>query len=405
VIRLLTFSTLYPNAVQPNHGIFVETRLRHLLASHEADSRVVAPVAWFPSGRDVFGRYGEYARVPLHERRQGIAVDHPRYLAIPKVGMRLAPMLLARAALPAFLRLRAEGYDFDAIDAHYFYPDGVAAEALGRRLDRPVVITARGSDINLIAELRGPRVSIRRAAADVAAIIAVSQPLRDKIVGLGVDEAKIRVLRNGVDLERFCPIDRMAARADLGIDLGPGPVLASVGNLVPEKGHDLVIEALGLLRGTRLLVVGGGAQRSALRTRARSLGLGDRVHFVDRMPQEQLARLYSAVDALVLGSRREGWPNVLLEALACGTPVVAMDVGAAADIVRTPEAGRLVRERTATAVATAVRELLHDRRDRQATRRYAERFSWDETTRGQIEIFSQVIARSNRQPLGVEAVV
>src|SRR5215470_9281912 len=174
MIRLVTFSTLYPNAVQPAHGIFVETRLRHLLASRQVESRVVAPVPWFPSGFTVFGRYGEYSRVPRAERRYGISVAHPRYVAIPKVGMRCAPALLARGALPALLRLRAEGYDFDAIDAHYFYPDGVAASALGRRLGCPVVITARGDDIDVIAALPGARAAIRRAAQNAAAIIAVS---------------------------------------------------------------------------------------------------------------------------------------------------------------------------------------------------------------------------------------
>jgi teichuronic acid biosynthesis glycosyltransferase TuaC len=121
-MKLLTFSTLYPNAEQPNHGIFVETRLRYLVASGKAESRVVAPVPWFPSSNPKYGHYAQFARVPRHEERNGLSISHPRYLVVPRIGMNITPFMLAQSAKQAIGRIRDEGYDFDAIDAHYFYP-------------------------------------------------------------------------------------------------------------------------------------------------------------------------------------------------------------------------------------------------------------------------------------------
>ena len=389
MIRLLTFTTLYPNAIHPRHGIFVETRLRQLIGSGCVDARVVAPVPWFPFTHRAFGRYAKLARVPAAEQRHGIDVHHPRYPVVPRFGMRWAPRLLARWAYPSVLAAASGENGADAIDAHYFYPDGVAAAILGRRIGRPVVITARGSDINLIAKLPGPRRAIRRAADSAAAIIAVSNALRDQIIGLGVLPAKVHVLRNGVDLELFRPCRQEDARA--GLNLDSRSWIASVGNLVPEKGHALILDALRFLPDIGLLVVGSGAEENALRRRARVNGVADRVRFLAEVPQAQLPRVYAAVDALVLASSREGWPNVLLESMACGTPVVATDVGAVADIVISRAAGRIVRERTPLAFAAAIVELLGTKTSRDATRAVSERFSWEETTRKQIAIFETAI--------------
>ena len=132
----------------------MENRLRHLVASGEATSLVLAPVPWFPSRSQRFGDWAVNARAPAAEIRHGIAIQHPRYPVIPKLGMSVAPWLLYRAMVPHVERLLAEGHRFDAIDAHYVYPDGVAATWLGRRFGLPVVMTARGTDVNLIPRYR-----------------------------------------------------------------------------------------------------------------------------------------------------------------------------------------------------------------------------------------------------------
>src|SRR5262245_51435706 len=124
MIRTLTYSTLFPNTEEPTHGIFVETRLHHLLRTGEVSTTVVAPVPWFPSGHSIFGNYGKYARIAEDESRRGVRVYHPRYPLIPKFGTSTAPTLLAAATLPLVRRLQRQSVDFDLIDAHFFYPDG-----------------------------------------------------------------------------------------------------------------------------------------------------------------------------------------------------------------------------------------------------------------------------------------
>ena len=141
-LRLLTFSTLYPNNARPNHGVFVENRLRHLVASGEASSEVVAPVPWFPLDHAWFGDWAINARVVASETRHGLNILHPRFPVIPRVGMSAAPALLYRAMVPVIGRLLREGHVFDAIDAHYVFPDGVAAVRLGHRFGLPVVVDA-----------------------------------------------------------------------------------------------------------------------------------------------------------------------------------------------------------------------------------------------------------------------
>ncbi len=305
-IRILTFSTLYPNEVQPNHGIFVENRLRHLVGSGAVEAVVVAPVPYFPSGSRVFGRWSDYARVPKAERRNGLIVHHPRYPVVPKIGMNLAPANLAAGSLPTIRRLCRDGHAFDLIDAHFVYP-----------------------------------------LAKAAGIITVSQALKDATIQLGMAPDDVAVLRNGVDLKRFRPMDRCQARAQLAVD---GITLLSVGHLIERKGHDLVIRALAELTDCQLIIVGEGPERGRLEALATALGVASRVRLVGAKPHDEMAQYYSAADALVLASSREGWANVLLEAMACA--------------------------------------------DRKATRQYAEKFSWDETTRGQFELFGQILSRT-----------
>ncbi len=388
-LRLLTFSTLYPNREQLHHGVFVENRLRHLVASGAVASTVMAPVAYFPPG-PLFARLGRdagwdrLARVPLLERRHGLDVHHPRYPVIPRIGMNLAPFLLYHAARRALARLVRDGLEFDAIDSHYVYPDGVAAIALGRAFARPVVITARGSDLTQLPLYAGPRRMIKRAIAAADALVSVSAALGETLVGLGADPARVHVMRNGIDTDMFRPVDRPAARAALGLS---GPTLISVGHLIARKGHDRSIEALALLPGFALLIVGDGPERGRLQALAERLGVADRVRLLGPRPHAELPGFYGAADAMLLSSSREGWANVLLESMACGTPVVASRIPGNPEVVQAPEAGLVVESNTAEGIAEAVRRLFAALPDRSATRAYAERFGWEETTRAQIALF------------------
>jgi glycosyltransferase involved in cell wall biosynthesis len=386
-ISVLTFSTLYPNAAMPRHGIFVEQRLRQLLADGRVTARVVAPVPWFPFAGRVFGEYGVMAMVPRTETRHGIEITHPRFPTIPKVGMTIAPALL-RSAVRGHVRQIAGAAKAQLIDAHYFYPDGVAAVALGRDLGLPVVVTARGTDVSLIPKFPRPRRAIVDAANRCAAIITVSRDLKQGLVDLGVDEQRITVLRNGVDLKLFRPVEASALRAQLGCGLH---VLLSVGLLIERKGHNFAIGALPLLPDCRLVIVGDGKLRGELEAQARDLGVAERVEFVRHVNQDKLPEYYSAADALVLMSDREGMANVLLESIGCGTPVVASPAWGTAEVVASPAAGVLLRERSSAALAAGVHALLAAPPSRDATLDYAKAFGWDATTQGQVEIFERIV--------------
>jgi glycosyltransferase involved in cell wall biosynthesis len=394
-LRTLLFSTLYPSAVRPVHGIFVETRLRELLKTGQVDTRVVAPVPWFPSTSKRFGDYAKFAQTPSQEFRNGIEVHHPRYLLPPKVGMQLAPHTLAAGALPTIRRLIRQGFDFDLIDAHYYYPDGVAARIIARALGKPFVVTARGTDLNLIPEYPRPRRLILETADAASASIGVCAALMDRLAELGADRAKLKVLRNGVDLERFRPEPRDEARRGLGLALD-GRWMVSVGHLIERKGHHIAIQSLvHLPQDVRVAIIGTGPERAALEAQARDAGVADRVHFAGMVPQQELRFWYGAADALALCSSREGWANVLLEAMACGTPVLATDIWGTPEVVSNPDAGRLLVARTPEALAQAWNALLDHYPVRAATRAHAEQFSWDATTAGQLELFSQVLASSS----------
>lgn len=388
-LKILTFTTLYPHAGHPTLGIFVEERLRHLHATKEVELKVIAPIPWFPITHPRLNPYAWQGRHTPHlESRHQIEIQHPRYFLVPKLSMNLAPLSLAMASLPYLKKLLAQGYDFDLIDAHYFFPDGVAATILGKMLNKPVIITARGSDLNQIPSYFFPRQMIHWAANRAAGIITVCSALKKILVDdMAVAASKVTVLRNGVDLEKFMPKPRSQLRKRLGLQR---PTLLSVGYLIERKGHDLIIEAMQQLPETDLIIVGDGPLLEKLKSLARKFGVRERVRFLGAVPQRELADYYAAADLLVLASSREGWANVLLEAMACGTPVVASRVWGTPEAVCAPQAGLLLNERTADGIAKGVKTLLTTPPERSETRRYAEQFSWLKTTQGQLALFNKI---------------
>jgi teichuronic acid biosynthesis glycosyltransferase TuaC len=382
-MKTVTFSTLYPNCVQPRHGIFIEQRLRHLLETGEVETQVIAPVPWFPWGHPAFGHYGDFARVPYYEERYGIPIYHPRYPRLPKVGLSSAPLLMATAVKPVLEGIHERGFDFDLIDAHYVYPDGVAAVALGQCFGKPVVMSVLGDDVITYPKYPVPRRLLLWAVDHAAGITAVCEALKHRLGEWGAPEEKVRVVLHGVDLELFHPVDRAAVRARLGLS---GTVLLSVGHATPRKGHHLAIEALRDLPEATLMIAGDGWYEGHLHELAVSLRVEDRVRFLGQVEQEDLKDYYSAADALVLASSREGIANVLLEAMACGAPVIATAVWGTPEAVNAPEAGVLMEERTAPALVEAAHRLFEHYPDRSATRRHAAGFRWEQTSHDHLEV-------------------
>jgi len=271
---------------------------------------------------------------------------------------------------------------------------------LAKWLGKPLTITARGTDLNLIPQHALPRRMIEWAARRADASIGVCQALMDVLKDWDIEPSRLHVFRNGVDLQRFHPEPPAASRQQLGIS--DGPVLLSVGHLIERKGHHLVIDAMPAIREVhpraQLLVVGAGDMQSALVDQVRRLGLQSVVRLAGAVPNDQLANWYSAADAMVLASSREGWANVLLEAMACGTPVVATKIWGTPEVVSSEAVGVLVEQRTPQALAVGILKLLAQPPVREDVRHYAEGFSWAQTSMAQKQLFSRLSAAAKVPP-------
>lgn len=387
-MRILTVTNLYPSAAKPVHGVFVEERMTRYAARHGAELRVMAPVPWFPfeSG---FGDYSRLARTPRQEVRKGIPVLHPRVLVVPKVGMRFAPDLWKLCLRPVLRALRSE-WPFDLLDAHYVYPDGVALVDLAREMGVPVVLSARGTDVHLIATMRGPRERILRACLGASSVVAVSHALARHLVEIGVPEGKVRVVQNGADVESFAPPPGPPQRK-----LAPGRVLLGVGRLVPQKGFHLAIDALAALLpkypDLQLVLAGSGSERDALARQAARLGVGERVRFLGEVVHEEIPRLLWGSDRLVLPSFREGHPNAVVEAVAAGVPVVATAIGGIPEIVD-EEVGEIAERPEAGAFARALERSLARTYEAASFARRREGLRWDRSLDLLHAVFREALA-------------
>jgi glycosyltransferase involved in cell wall biosynthesis len=376
-LRILTFTSLYPNRVNPLQGIFIHQRVLHLARRPGNSVEVIAPVPYSPSWLPV-PRWSPFSQIPREEIIDGIRIHHPRYPFLPSISMPAHGMLMYASSLSLARRLHREK-SFDCIDAHFVYPDGFAAVHLGKHLGLPVVVSARGTDINVYPSFRLIRPMLRWTLANAAGAIAVSADLKNKMIALGIPEAKIQVIANGVDTARFQPLEAKSARNQLGIS-EEGGILVSVGSLIESKGHHLLIAAVAKLAARfpklRLYVIGEGVYRAKLEELVREKRLEDKVFLPGNRPNEELPQWFSAADLSCLMSSREGWPNVVSEALACGTPILATRIGGIPEIVTSPELGMFV-ERHVDSVAAGLAQALTKSWNREQIAWHSRSRSWD----------------------------
>lgn len=390
-LRILVLSSLFPNQLQPAFGIFVENRLSALRVKYDLDVTVVAPVAYFPFAGLVLSDYRTRSKIAQEEMRDGVAVYHPRYLHVPKFGMSRQASCLARSVLKCVKRLISEGQQFDLIDAHYLYPDGVAAEIVAKELDLPFIMTARGSDVTQIGRMPAYQKQILKACNAASQVVTVSSSLRDELIDMGANPARTTVLRNGVDLTRYQPNQPKPDDLTGESGLMPQSYFLTVGGLVPRKRVVNIIQALKGVEDSHLVVIGDGQQADMLRSVSGSLGLVDRVHFMGSQPPETVARWMAHAQALILASSREGWANVILESMACGSPVIATDVGASNQVITSAEYGTLVKVDDTDGLANAMNRWRQKKPNRNNIRQHAETYSWDATSDGQYQLFMQAI--------------
>lgn len=394
-IDLIVFSSLFPTMARPGAGLFIRERMFRV-AQHRPLA-VVSPQAWFP-GQSLIRRVrpGYRPQAPALEIQQGIRVYHPRFLSLPGLLRRFDGASMALCSFFLMRRLRREGARL--IDAHFGYPDGDAATRLGRWLGLPVTVTLRGTEV---PHGRNPvlRRRLARALGAAARVFSVSGSLRQLALDLGVDAGKTEVVGNGVDTRVFHPVERIAARARLGLP-DRAQVLISVGGLVERKGMHRVIDCLPPLMmqhpDLHYLIVGGGGGEGDLRAELEAqvvrLGLAGRVHFLGTLPPDALKWPLSAADVFVLATRNEGWANVFLEAMACGLPVVTTDVGGNAEVVCRDELGSIVPFDDAVALQQALDAALDRNWDRAAIIDYAQANQWDTRVAQLLRAFDVLLA-------------
>ena len=374
--RLLSLSTLYPNACTPQFGTFVARSLEALGARDDWEVTVINPIGIPPLA---LGRYRALAAAAVDGIEHGVQVHRPSYLLIPRMGGRINPAMIARAVLPLARQLHAQT-PFDLVDAQFFYPDGPAAAWIAGQLGLPHAIKARGSDIAYWGAKGFAREQMLDAAHGARGLLAVSHALAGDMAALGMPPGKIAVHYTGLDRDRFRPLAHAGLRARLGEQLGiplgeSDKIVATVGALIDRKGQDLVIGAVAGIPGARLLLVGKGEDEQHLRALAADLGIAERVHFLGSVDHDLLPVVLSAADAMALPSRKEGLANDWVEALACGTPIVISDAGGARELVTTPDAGCIVPRRIES-IAAALRQLFADPPPRERVAATVERFGW-----------------------------
>ncbi len=379
-LRILAFTTLLPNPAEPGKGTFVVARLDAAARASGAEVEAISPIPYYPPipGPD---RWRRFRRVPREGQAARISVRYPRVLVTPKLGTSLYATFMAAGARSEVLRTRSR-FPFSVLDAHYLYPDGAAAAILARSLRVPLVLSARGSDLHSLRRKPLLRPWLRFAIRRATRLIVVSKSLLSDVEALGIDPAIAAVIPNGVDAARFKPLDRARARERLSIPAGDRIVLA-VGRLHPVKDLPLLFAAFHRAlrdlggKGAALYVVGSGAEEPKLRGLAERDGLADRIRLVGERPQDELPEWYSAADVFCLSSVREGCPNALLEALACGTPAVSTDVGDVRDVIVSPAIGLVVSGRDPEALGSAIRQALSRDFDREAVALAVRGRSWE----------------------------
>lgn len=396
-MRILSVTTLFPSRAQPVHAIFVLNRLRQVAAHPDVRGalRVIAPIPYFPLDRFI-SKYAERHQIPRADRIGALQVYYPRFLSIPAILKPLDGFFVLLSVWWTARKLRRE-FDFDVIDTHLAFPDGFAGVFLAQLWRKPLTVTLRGHDINVLPRFPVRKRQIQFALRHADRVIAVAEALRRGAIALGAPANKTVTISNGVDLQTFYPVPKAEARARLSLP-PERQIVLSVGRIVENKGYHLIVEALQQLRATGhempyFVIVGGAADEALypakLKATIAQFGMQNDVLLAGAQLNDTLRDWYSAADVYCLASETEGWPNVLLESLACGTPVVATNTWGTPEIICSDEYGLLV-ERSAESLAQGLQSALAKEWKRQAMIAYAATQTWQNVAQKVVENFAAV---------------
>ncbi len=401
-LRVLVISHMYPNQVNPMSGIFVHNQVKNLKKAG-IDVRVVSPIPDFP----VYPKWKGYRKMDLKTQLEGVDVCYVPTLMFPGGFFFSGYGKFYTASLRKVIPDMQREFPFDLIHAHTIFPDGYAAGKLKRELGVPVVSTIHGSDIMLYPK-RNKAVcrKTQKALKMNDRIITVSGRLLAEAERM-VPEIEAKIIYNGFDPARFYPVPQQQAREKLGIS-GQEKVLLFVGNLLPVKGVDLLLTAFARVASQDpdlyLYLGGDGPLRRTLAEQADRLGIRERVHFMGRRPYEEIPFWINSADAVVLSSRSEGLPSILLESMGCGKAMVATDVGGISEILRDGETGFLVEPENPDRLAERLGRILVESPELARTmgeRAYeaSRALTWEQNAKNTICFYEQMLgSRSGPSP-------
>ncbi|MBT3257921.1 MAG: glycosyltransferase [Deltaproteobacteria bacterium] len=358
---------------------------------------IIAPLPWVPF---FMKRVGEkkfvHSNVPSQEYWGGLTVHHPRYMVIPRAMGFMHPVFMFTPLFSLIKRLDKKE-PIDLINAHWLFPDGVATAWVAQKLGKPLILTGLGCDINYYPSLPFRKQQIKKAL-ELANLISVKgSELKQKILHMGIQEHKVIVIPNGLDLKRFRIMDRKEARRRLDLQ-EDGRILLFVGSLDQVKGCQYLIEAFKGMADNleylpHLIVVGDGPQQEALLFQTRRLGIADRVSFVGKRPHDEIPLWMNAANVFCLPSIREGRPNVLMEALACGTSAVASNVGSVPEIIH-KENGRIAGVADPKNLCRQLIVCLNQGWDRESIRKTVGNYTWEDCAKHYIRAYQQAVSEN-----------
>lgn len=378
-MRIIGYTSLYPAPWAPIHGIFVQELVRSMDALVQVDM-VVPENGW---RRLLTGSSKTITYTPPNNR-----VHRCRFWTIPKLFKKIDAHLMAHFSRGAF-RAGLSGKP-QLVHAHYAYPDACAAAILARRAGLPLVVTCHGSDINVLARDPKRKRHIINTLNQAAAVITVSSDLRDKISAMGVDPARVSTIPNGVDLSLFECGDKVRARKQLEFH-ETGPLLLAVGRLEHVKGYDRLLQAVARMQDVNLMLVGQGSLRQSLERLAIELGIKQRVRFAGEVLHNNLAPYFQSADALVISSHSEGWPTIIHEALACGTPVVAPAIGGIPEALADPDLGVLLATGEPDDLVQGIRQALNTCWNPSKLHGATAKHDWRSVARKHVQLYAHII--------------
>ncbi|KAA3616112.1 MAG: glycosyltransferase family 4 protein [Calditrichaeota bacterium] len=357
----LIFTDFYPSQSHSHEGLCVHEQIPHLPGSENA--LVLAPSIKYPP-------FPRYRYVRSHRPESGWQNCEKNVFRIPGYYFPVfgEKFLVKKIIVDSLALLQWRGNDFDIIHANWAYRSGYIASQVSEYLNIPLILTIWGSDIDIWIHEKRKQRYIFQALEKAYKIITQNKSHKEKLLQFGVPNDKIVINPMGIDTQIFTI--KHAKKPNKNF------TFAIIGNLFRDKGHQEVLQSLSMCNpDIRLVVIGDGPEMLRLVYETASYNLRDRVVFTGAKNPEEIPELLQKSDALIIGSRHEGGPKVLLEALSCGKPVVATKVGFASEIIH-PECGKLVEIGDIFAMAKAMDYIAENQWDAQKIRQTALPFDW-----------------------------